>query len=382
MQCSDSGTLRAYLDGELASSDQERVGRHVAECARCQEELNELRETVRSIASWLPVGNAEERAPAISLAQVRGRVTAARDRRRSSLGGAGGWFMSTNHRWITAAAAAVIVVSVAFSPISSAANDLLGVFRVQKFAAVTIDPSQLPMLPDFGKLGGMPQLPAAVPASAASHVKEVTLDQAAQAVDFPLKRAQSLPAQLGGQSRTFVTSAAEFSYTVNLANVEGQLAKAGMGDFKLPPSLDGATIKAQVPPTVISIYGAMAAAKTDTGAQAPTGPFLIIGQGRGPSLEVPESVDIESLRMEVLALPILPADIARQLKAIDDWRHTLIIPVRPGTHRDVTIAGAPGLLISHPDEGYTVLWQRDGVVFGLYGNLSESEMTRIATALR
>ena len=46
-------TLSAYLDGQLSGREQDRIGRAVAECADCQEELESLRATV-SLLHTLP----------------------------------------------------------------------------------------------------------------------------------------------------------------------------------------------------------------------------------------------------------------------------------------------------------------------------------------
>lgn len=45
-------------------------------------------------------------------------------------------------------------------------------------------------------------------------------------------------------------------------------------------------------------------------------------------------------------MPGLPPDLVRQLKSIEDWRNTVVVPVVNGKSREVTVQGEKGLLIS------------------------------------
>lgn len=42
----------------------------------------------------------------------------------------------------------------------------------------------------------------------------------------------------------------------------------------------------------------------------------------------------------------MPPDLVRQLKSIEDWRNTVVVPVVNGKSREVTVQGEKGLLIS------------------------------------
>ncbi len=93
---------------------------------------------------------------------------------------------------------------------------------------------------------------------------------------------------------------------------------------------------------------------------------------------------MDYLRQDFLTLPGLPADLVAQVQAIEDWEHTLIIPLPPnGTSKEVRIEGAEGLLISDQTGEYNgVLWQRDGKLYALGGKIGSSEVLRAARAVQ
>lgn len=376
MKCGDVGALRAYLDAERPAGELQAMRSHLADCRHCRDELEELQRTGASVAGWLAPETGEPAPASLALARLRFHLADAGEQRPSVSGDLRRWLPSGRVGWVAACAAAVgLVALLTVAPVRLAAEDFLGIFRVQRFAAVTIDPSQLPRLAGPAKVG---EHPAVTP----PQLREATLSDATQAVDFPVRQPQYLPPALAGQSRLLVSSPAEFSFTVNLAAVKEYLAQAGALDIRLLASLDGATLRARVPASVVAVYGAATLTSMQEGTQPPAGPYLLLAQSRGPTLQVPDTVDVDLLREQVLALPVLPPDLAAQLRAIKDWRNTLIIPVRPGTHRDVTVAGAPALLINHSDKDNTLLWQGSGIVYALSGSVAESELMRIANSLR
>jgi anti-sigma factor RsiW len=70
-----------------------------------------------------------------------------------------------------------------------------------------------------------------------------------------------------------------------------------------------------------------------------------------------------------------------QLRAIDDWENTLIIPIPEGAESDdVTVNGEPGLLIEH-DLGTAVLWEEDGILYAVVGQVSADEVQDIADSM-
>jgi hypothetical protein len=108
---------------------------------------------------------------------------------------------------------------------------------------------------------------------------------------------------------------------------------------------------------------------------------LTVSQMTSPSLEIPASVDVESIRQSLLSMPGLPPDVVSQLRSIQDWQHTLIIPVpQDATTSRETVDGAPALLISS-QKGTAVLWQKDGVLHAVGGQATADEVMATANSL-
>ncbi len=95
------------------------------------------------------------------------------------------------------------------------------------------------------------------------------------------------------------------------------------------------------------------------------------------------TLSLEEIREFLLGMPGLPSDTVRQLRAIDDWRNTLPVPV-PGEVRwqDTTVRGEPAVALQGTDGlGSAVLWQQEGFVHGVGGFVAEVDARRIAEDL-
>jgi hypothetical protein len=85
----------------------------------------------------------------------------------------------------------------------------------------------------------------------------------------------------------------------------------------------------------------------------------------------------------LLSQPGVPPDIAAQIKAIKDPSTTLPIPIPKGlaTTEPVQINGVQGLLIKAV-LGAGVVWQKNGVIYAVGGQLTPDQVLAIATSLR
>ena len=105
--------LSAYLDGELPASEREPLERHLAGCAECRRELNELRE-VRALLRALPV-------PALPRSFALpggGAVPEPIAPRRNARSGRAGSLIARTAQWtggIAAAAGLILVLGSALS---------------------------------------------------------------------------------------------------------------------------------------------------------------------------------------------------------------------------------------------------------------------------
>lgn len=261
-----------------------------------------------------------------------------------------------------------LLVLLALSPLGGLADDLLGIFRVKRFAAVTVIPAQIPPVPaDLSSLGSYTQPQRSKP-------KEVgDLEEASRLAGFAVRAPRWLPSNLPSP-KISVMEGSVASYTFDLEKIRRYLASIGVKDPQLSPTLDGATIKATIAPIVTLTYG--------------TEPLLLFGQTPSPSLAASTGLKVEEVRQELLTiLAFFAPETALQLRSIVDWQSTLVIPVPQGsaTSTEVEVQGSQGLLLKSTDPkqpALALIWQREGIVYGLSGNLKEEDLLRVARSVR
>lgn len=276
-------------------------------------------------------------------------------------------------RWLPASLVVVAALVAAFAfipPLQTLAQDPFGLFRVKRFATVTIDPSTLPSTrPDPSAFGAvtitqMPKL-----ASAAS------IKEAQAMVDFAILTPRDLPAGMGGPSRIEVSKEGHLSYTIDLAKLRQYLASAGISAIGLPASLDGATIELSIPSQVLIDYGPTSA----------TGPALMVSQGRSPTVQAPAGLDVDLIRQQLLSMPGIPPEVAAQLKSVDDWQHTAVIPLpKDGivSQKFTMPGGIEALRLQDKGGGsLAVLWQRDGIVYAMAGSMPADRLLAAAASM-
>lgn len=376
--CPEAGSLRAYLDNELGVIEARQVREHLADCAGCAEAVRHL-EADAGLASMklVKLRPGSEKAglsPAQALARFQRGAAKSRSVATPSWGGIGAQVMRLfSAGWKVGAGVAIalcLVALVAIAPVRSAAEDLLSQFRVQRFAAVTVDPTQIPEPPRPDQLGklevaGSPQI----------H-QGVTFDQAQSRVKFDLKTPSYLPADVPTVPQYAASDEAQFTYTIDRDKLAAYLAQIGAGDVLLADELDGAVVSGRIPSMVAALYASEAMASEET---QPSGPAVIVMQGESPSYEVPP--DLMALRDELLQSPAVPTGIVSQLAAIQDWQSTVVVPVpTEAESREVTVQGQSGLLISEGGKS-VVMWEQDGIVYAVAGNISEAELIRVAESL-
>ncbi|HEX9016075.1 MAG TPA: zf-HC2 domain-containing protein [Chloroflexota bacterium] len=385
MKCATVGEWRAYLDRELSATEMGQLAGHLSSCSACQSEVERLRANAAMAARALDaVTPSEAELSQAVWSRIRGRVDGRvagpvtrewgeSDMFRNLLG-----FLAGSRLRIATSAISLFVAMVllfALTPVGSAAGDFLSVFRVKKFVAVTVDPNSLPNLKSPADLGGLK-------VTGDKTMRKVGLAEAQKAVGFQVPTVGAFPSGIENTARSIsVTNAFSVTFTPDLQKVRAYLATLGATNLALPEKLDGAPITIAMPPAVAELF-------TEPGGGASSAPnpgqkFMYVGATTSPTLTVPDGIDVDQLRTELLKVPGLPADLVTQLKAIDDWRNTVVIPVVKGTSRNVTVQGQPGLLV-HEDggPGTTVIWQNNGVIYTVTSNATEAEVLAAANSLK
>jgi hypothetical protein len=387
-RCPSDGQLRETLDAP--DTGEGWIASHLSACERCQSRQDVIAENARlaQAAVGTPVAASVGTENFEALARFRMRTKEYGRNDRISSGGSG---MSQALRWrsprlvSTVAAALAVVLVLSFSPVKTLADDFLNQFRVQKFAAITVPmdmiapmqmmlaatmtdedverfKTELDTLGTFESTFGFDH--DAMPAP-------MTLDEARGAYgSFAVPG--RLPEGFESDPQAIVTEAGTASYTMDVARANEMIRAIGLPIFSLPDP--------DVYPTATFILNAPSAVGLVYTNAA--GDMIVVGQMESPSLTIPEGIDMNALREDILRFPGLPTDFVSELRSIDDWENTLIIPIPEGaTSRDVTINGQPGLLIESP-EGSAVLWERNGVLHGVGGHVSGSVVLDVAGSMK
>lgn len=387
-RCPSDGELRETLE-----ATQPAVGwvpTHVERCVRCQVRLAEIAENAELARMSLGLLSKGDDTRYSAAALERFHARRAGDRRHERYGSGGmdmlqNWGLRVPRMAAAIGAALAIVLVLSLSPMRTLADDFLNQFRVQKFAAITIPMDAIaPMQMMFAasmddaeidriktELDMLGTIETTFGFDHETKPAPVTLDEARQAYGSFLVPS-SLPDGFSADPVAYVTEAGTASYTMDVERANELVREIGLPIFSLPDP--------DVYPTVTFTLNAPAAVGlmyTNT-----AGDMLVTGQMESPSLSIPDGVDMDALREDVLRFPGLPTDLVAELRSIDDWENTLIIPIPDGAaSRDVTVQGQPGLLIES-DEGSVVLWEKSGILYGVGGQVDGDVALDVAASLK
>ena len=387
-RCPSDGELRALLDGKGLGD--ECLDQHASDCAQCASRVHELRIAKQVAHGALTTNGVSMTDVDVSAAMARVMARSMNGNRRhvaevdSDLGGRwmGSFWMRRGARTSTAVVAVIVmVVALAVSPMRTVADDLLNQFRVQKFAAVTIpmnlvEPLQSGMLQNMAgadkermeqELGELGTFETTFQLDLSSLPTPTTLEDA-EARFGDIAVPDDLPEGFG-EPTVYVTDAGSASYELNVGKAQEIIDELGLPIYAFDQvTSDTLTFTATVSEASVMRYQSGLA-------------NIIVGQTASPTLDIPENFDMDALREDILRFPGLPTDLVAQLRAIDDWESTLIVPIPENAQsRDVTVNGNAGLLVEM-DLGAVVLWEDGGVLFAVAGQVSGDQALDIADSM-
>lgn len=372
--CYDEGILQACIDGELNSEQMREITRHINQCPICRKKIEELRSNdvfvQDRLASLLSVDSTTIVSNKVAKIPVDSEVD------------------ETNKKWgmkklmkfrkiiATAATAAILFTAFSFPAVRSMASEFLTVFRMEKVQTITISTEDLKDfekalqdgaskvdIDNFGKVEVIDKQESVVP---------VTMAEASAAVDFDVKLPQ--PEGYEGPQLEKMTGNS-LSLTLDVQKVNSLLQTLGSTKL-LPENLNGQTFTMHMPTAIIATY------KTATDK-------IMFAQARSPELKAPSNVDALAIRDALLSVPALPESMRNQLRAVQDWQHTVLIPNIDGTSKDVSVNGSQGVFIDNSSQHGNsntmkfLVWQQDGVIYTISGtNLDEASALTIAKQMK
>jgi len=202
------------------------------------------------------------------------------------------------------------------------------------------------------------------------------LEQASQLAGFRVLMPAHRPDGMEPISITqvLVTSAHAYQVDVNLPEARALLQAAGLPTDAIPAGRDRAQVTAEIPPSVVM-------------HQSQGSRWFTLIQARPPVVTALQGFDSAQLReLDELGLRYLglaPAE-ARQLSQRMEWAWFLAVPPdNVGPAELVTLNGRSGYRLGGAGPGNkAVLWEAEGVLYGLYGSLSATELSAIAESLQ
>lgn len=306
--------------------------------------------------------------PAQALARLKATAPASNSRRRSVLDSMRSVIAMSNRKAIAFGLTAVVLIAVAlaFPSVRAAAGDFLGLFRVQKFAPISVSPEQIALLEQLGEEGLTPgEFVTVVEPGEPQPVDN--LAEASLLAKMPLR---TIPQEDADLAEIYVTGGASGYMLVDLAGARAIMQAAGADPALLPDSLDGRRVDVTMSPSVQQLW--------------PDG--VILMQTASPVVAYPDDVDPTALGEALLQVLGLDAAAARQVAQSIDWTSTLLLPIpsEVATYRDVFVDGVVGVALTPLDGSAenSVMWQRNGIVHVLSGPLSVEQLVEFGDRLR
>lgn len=289
-------------------------------------------------------------------------------------------------RWSPALLAASVIVAavlvLTFPPAQAMAQDFLNLFRVKKFAAITIDPARVNQLEntnlDMEKMFGdsvqvirEPGKPATVASvQAASERAGFNV-----AVPAAMPKSANLKVSVQGEGAAVMTADTE--------KMQSVLDALGIDDVKVPAQLDGAKININKPTVVLLEYTLR------------DGTTVSLMQSPSPEVDLPAGVNLAQLGEIGLRVLGLNKQEAHDFAQKVDWNSTFLIPIPADAAevRQVNVNGAEGLIVSsngtarngrspYAKGDSVVLWAKDGMVYAMQGNSGSVDLLELADSVQ
>ncbi len=377
MRHPNDGILRRLCDEPLAIPVSDRA--HIERCKRCQTRLSEIRGAGFRAAAILNGGQLNS-APATlvpvdtnrALRAVRERLVAENAVPVRHAGWVERIGMRAGHLktgLVGAGVAVALTGALVFTPAGSLAQSFVSAFQPTHVVALQINAGDLRTLPDLRGYGT-----TNVPRN--SQPRTVgTIADASSASGMTVLQPAYLPAGTPSNASYQVMPSQTGSFTFNAAKARETASRIGKPVPSMPPGMDGSTLSVTTGAVAMSVYG-----------QSHDVPALVVGQMRAPKVSS-TGVPVEQMEDYLLSLPGVSPSLAASLKALGDPTKTGVlpipIPVNMASAQDVQVQGVKGLEIGDSTGiGSVVVWEKDGIIYGAGGTITQGQALRVADSLK
>ena len=263
----------------------------------------------------------------------------------------------------------VILLIVIFSSVRDAGQQFLNLFRVQQVQTIQITQEFLDSLPEpDAELIHWVEEP-----SGDGEGREVTLAEAEEALGFRLVQLSEVPDILQADPKVMITDAEEASFSIDLPVARNYIWALGGDGAILPDELEGAIFRVTVPRVGMLFYAAKD--NPDQGVR--------LLQTTSPMLATPSEINMDAIRTELLKLSILPPELAEQLRAVEDWEQTLLLPLVEGMSEEVSVGSATAVrFFGMDDEDRMLVWVVQDRIHVLSTNVPDLDLAALAENVR
>ncbi|HEV2784529.1 MAG TPA: hypothetical protein VGX25_34525, partial [Actinophytocola sp.] len=241
------------------------------------------------------------------------------------------------------------------------------VFRTEQIVPVTAPEAELVKLPELSDFGE-------VEVTEGLHVRQVAgADAAAQASGLTVPRVGELPRGVTGQPTYHVVDRISAVFTFSAEKAARFAAAAGHTLPPPPTGLDGSRFRLIAGPGLAAVW-----------SQDRPVPAMIVARAVAPIADS-MGIPFETARDYLLSLPMLPTDVAAQLRAFsgDGTTLPLFVSVEHMTTTAADVGGAPATVLAARDGTMAaVVWVDNGIVTAVAGSMSPDEVLSVARGLR
>ena len=358
MICPDEGRLLLYLEGELTPEENEAIMTHLASCSRCLHHLNQVENNLLFTRQSLTCLVEESKQ-----AEPSGQTRVWENVKSHSLNQRKELSRMKIKKTVIAAVIVLAIGLLGSNPsVQTAAANFLQVFRVQQVDVLTIGPNDMAQIENALRQGnqsldlenfGSIQ-------SVGKNEERILTAKELNSLAFQVK----LPAVMEDREAEYnLQKVPAVEFRPRVENVNKFLAALG-SEYKLPIGLDGQLCRITLGDTLTVRY-----------------PDLLLYQAPSPQIEVPAGVSVKEVARAMVALPVWPENIRRQLEAVNDWEHTLLIPAGNNAQK-ASINGHSAVLLNETNQR-ALIWQDNGILY-LLEDQSEKQLdlVKIAESLR
>ncbi len=369
--------FKVYLTGSDSDPGVIKIAQHLAECDLCQQRMDRHSASARQtlqIFSVIDPKREEAAQPAEKAYSAFNKRYL--DKERTSMLDR---IFNRKYRfaWAGVGVIAVLAIAMLFPQVRAIGSSFLGLFRVEQFTIVQIDPENLEE--QLGSSSNFEYLLAEdVQVEEFGEMQAVSGKQeASNLAGFPVR----LPTGADGDGQLVVQPGARVSMLVDLAKVDALLDELSISDLELPAALDGAEVSMELPVAVAAAYGSCEVSPelVREAGMDPDGPMpdisecVTLTQFPSPEINAPPGLDLARIGESFLQVLGMTPQEAAQFSQNVDWTTTLVVPIpRYGTeYQEVLVDGEEGTLIMQSERSefphYLLIWIKDGVVYALTG---------------